>query len=52
MTANSKEFHRQDWYDANMNIDADCLCNDCPILNSCEYAWDLYNVGTGCLGNR
>jgi hypothetical protein len=32
--------------------DGACLCNDCPENETCPYAWDLYNQGDGCLGDK
>lgn len=46
------------WAEKGMDIDIDCLCNDCPCTKNnlpeyrCDYAWDLYNFGDGCLGDK
>lgn len=29
--------------------DVKCTCNDCPINDTCMYAWDSYNEDGDCL---
>ena len=51
----TKENMRKKWEERGMDIDKDCLCNSCVgVLPSenCPYAWDLYNFGDGCLGEK
>jgi len=52
----NKENMRKKWEERGMDIDKDCLCNECPDngenKNSCPWAWDLYNFGDGCLGDK
>ena len=46
-----KEKMRPAWEERKMDIDKDCLCNECPYIK-CEYRWDCYNFGDGCLGMK
>ena len=54
----TKENMRKKWEEQGMDIDRDCLCSDCECVKSslpeyhCSYAWDLYNFGDGCLGDK
>jgi hypothetical protein len=49
----TKENMRAKWKERGMDIDIDCLCNNCVgISESCPWAWDLYNFGDSCLGEK
>lgn len=48
----TKENMRAKWTERGMDIDVDCLCNNCADSNQCSFAWDLYNFGDGCLGEK
>lgn len=47
-----KELMRKAWEERNMDIDKDCLCNNCSSVKDCEFAWDLYNFGDNCLMDK
>ena len=56
----TKENMRSKWAERGMNIDKDCLCSKCNHIltdedgysRACYFAWDLYNFGDSCLGEK
>jgi hypothetical protein len=53
----TKDDAAPEWKAAGLDINVNCLCVDCPYLDTCEWAYDLYNTKPGepgwdCLGAK